>query len=103
MSRKNRYLQNDNWHHEFCDYLNLKIRRINMESEVSDNKHRRNWKTVKQLAAHNPAFSEAALRYHLFNREANGLKKHVRQIGRKLLIDEYGFVNEWIEDQSHNA
>lgn len=63
----------------------------------------KNWKTVKQIAKDNPAFSEASLRYHLFHRETNGLNKYVRQIGRKLLLDEYGFLNEWIEGQVHNA
>lgn len=74
-----------------------------MESAHPDLNKTRNWKTVKQLAEGNPAFSEASLRYHLFHRHTNGLNKYVRQIGRKILIDEYGFTNEWIEGNGENA
>ena len=77
-----------------------------MEKQNSAHQQIKNWKTVKKIAEDNPAFSEASLRYHLFHRETNGLNKYVRQIGRKLLIYEFGFVNEWIEskvsDSYHN-
>jgi len=56
----------------------------------------KNFKTVKTMSRKYPEHSEASLRYWLFNRNANGLSKHVRQIGRKILIDENGFLN-WIE------
>lgn len=69
-----------------------------MELSPPDCAKTRNWKTVKQLAEENPAFSEASLRYHLFHRHTNGLNKHVRQIGRKIIIDERGFINEWLEN-----
>lgn len=74
-----------------------------MESAQLDHNKPKNWKTVKGLAESNPAFSEASLRYLLFHRETNGLNRYVRQIGRKLLIDENGFMNEWIESQGGDA
>ena len=74
-----------------------------MESASPDYNKPKSWKTVKQLAEGNTAFSEASLRYYLFHRETNGLIKYVRQIGRKILIDEHGFFNEWIESQGEDA
>jgi hypothetical protein len=74
-----------------------------MELSPPDHNKTRSWKTVKQLAEDNPAFSEASLRYHLFHRHTNGLNKYVRQIGRKLIIDECGFINEWIEKNGMDA
>lgn len=70
-----------------------------MESTHLDSNKTKNWKTVKGLAESQPAFSESSLRYLLFHRETNGLNRYVRQIGRKLLIDEDGFLNEWVESQ----
>ena len=58
-----------------------------------------NYLTVKQMAAKHPAFSEASLRYHIFNEEKNGINKVIRRIGRKILINENQFL-EWIEQQS---
>ncbi len=55
--------------------------------------------TVKQFSERHPAFSESSMRFHLFHRETNGLNKYVRTVGRKILIDEDGFFNEWIENQ----
>lgn len=51
--------------------------------------------TVKQTAEKFPAFTESSIRYHLFHRKTNGLTKHIRKIGRKVLIDEVGFQS-WI-------
>lgn len=56
-----------------------------------------NYVTVKQLSEMFPAFSESSLRYHLFHRDNNNLSKHIRQIGKKILIDAHGFANEWID------
>lgn len=54
------------------------------------------FQTIKQLAAHNTAFSEPSLRWLVFNAETNGLSKAVIRIGRKILIDTDAF-SEWIE------
>lgn len=59
--------------------------------------------TVKQFAQKHPAFSEASLRYHIFNEETNGLSAAIIRIGRKILIKEDAFFN-WIEaQQTHNS
>lgn len=44
------------------------------------------------------AFTLSSLRWHLFNRESNGLDSAVIQLGRKLLIDEAAFV-VWLRSQ----
>lgn len=54
--------------------------------------------SVRRLSENHPDFSEASIRYLLFNREENGLSQHVRKIGKKLLIDEFGFI-DWIDNQ----
>ena len=38
----------------------------------------------------------AAMRWLVFKAKENGLDKHIRRIGRKVLIDENGFW-EWID------
>ena len=55
-------------------------------------------RTLRQLAAANPAFSEASLRWHVFNASKNGLDRAIVRIGRKVLIDEAEFSN-WLESQ----
>lgn len=52
--------------------------------------------TVKQFAAKHAAFSEASLRYHIFNEKNNGLSCALIRVGRKILIKENEFF-EWIE------
>lgn len=54
--------------------------------------------SVRRLSEKHPDFSEASIRYLLFNRDNNGLAEHVRKIGKKLLIDEHGFI-DWIDNQ----
>jgi hypothetical protein len=69
------------------------------------------WKTVAQIAASNPAFTENALRAHIWqatprkrslrSREpgdfpGNGLAPAIRRVGRRLLIHEPRF-HRWIE------
>lgn len=56
------------------------------------------WATPKQLSEIEPAFSLAAIRWHIFNAERNGLQPHVRRIGRKIIINIAGF-RLWIESQ----
>ncbi|MEM7618677.1 MAG: hypothetical protein AAF244_04765 [Pseudomonadota bacterium] len=54
--------------------------------------------TVKQFSQKHPAFSEASLRYHIFNEESNRLSPALLRVGRKILIKEEAFFN-WIENQ----
>ena len=54
--------------------------------------------TVKQLSTKCPAFSEASLRYHIFNARTNGLEKAIFRIGKKILFNEALFLS-WIEEQ----
>lgn len=63
--------------------------------------------TIKQLAARQPAFSEASLRYHVFMARrrsgtrgafpGNGLESAIVRVGRKVLISEAAFL-AWIQD-----
>ena len=55
--------------------------------------------TVTQFCQHHPAFTQGGLRWLLFNRETNGLKKAVVRVGRKLLIDENAFF-AWLDEQN---
>lgn len=57
--------------------------------------------TVKQFAERHPAFSEASLRYHIFNEETNNLSVAIVRIGRKILIKENVFF-DWVEAQQSN-
>ena len=45
--------------------------------------------TVEQVAKKIPALTEPAIRWHLFNRELNGLTKSgaVIKVGRRVLLD----------------
>lgn len=47
-------------------------------------------------------FTEAGIRWQLFNREHNGLNKAVIRIGKKLLVDEIAFVG-WLRSQREAA
>lgn len=63
------------------------------------------WLTVKMLAEAEPAFTEPAIRNYIFKSEdrkstggiipGNGLEKHIRRVGRKVLINHQGFL-DWI-------
>ncbi|HEY2345413.1 MAG TPA: DNA-binding protein [Xanthomonadaceae bacterium] len=55
--------------------------------------------TVEQLAEKYPAFTIPSLRWLLFNREHNGLKSAVVQLGRRVLIDEQAFV-AWLKSKA---
>lgn len=54
--------------------------------------------SVSQTAENIPGLSESAIRWHLFNRETNGLSRSgaVLQLGRRILIDQQIFI-EWIK------
>lgn len=52
-----------------------------------------------QIPSRHPAFSEASIRYLIFNAETNGFKKCIKRLGRKLLIEEGAFL-EFLENQN---
>ena len=56
------------------------------------------WATPKKLSVAEDAFSEASIRWHVFNAKRNGLEPHIRRIGRKVLINVAGF-RQWIAAQ----
>ena len=58
----------------------------------------RNLKTVKQLAESSPAFTEASLRWMIFNAETNGLDRALIKRGRRVLIDVPEF-ERWLDGQ----
>jgi hypothetical protein len=57
--------------------------------------------TVRQLAERLPAFSQASLRWLLFNADSNGLARSgaLLRPGRRILIDEAKFV-EWLRSKA---
>jgi len=55
-------------------------------------------RTLRQLAERNPAFTEGALRWHVFNSKSNGLDKAIVRVGRRVLIDEAEF-SRWLEQK----
>lgn len=57
-----------------------------------------NLRTLQQLAARNPAFSENALRWHVFHAKSNGLDRAIVRVGRRVLIDEIEF-SRWLESK----
>jgi hypothetical protein len=70
------------------------------------------WLTVKLLAAAEQAFTEPAIRNHVFNAEprqtskgpipGNGLAPHIRRVGSKVLINHGGFLS-WIDKSGANG
>lgn len=59
-------------------------------------------RTLRQLAERNPAFSESALRWHVFNARTNGLDTAIVRVGRRVLIDEVEF-DRWIQSKRERA
>ncbi len=58
--------------------------------------------TVKQTAQTYQAFTEASLRWLIFNERTNGFSVCVRRIGSKVLID-YDAFEDWIDSQAEAA
>jgi hypothetical protein len=62
------------------------------------------WRSVEALAerinsgAANPTMTPHAIRHHIRNADSNGLAPHVRRIGRKILINEPGFL-DWLSQR----
>jgi len=50
----------------------------------------RKLKTIKQFSKDNSAFSEASIRWQIFNEKSNGLKDvgAIVRMGRRVLVDE---------------
>ncbi|MCZ2099472.1 MAG: DNA-binding protein [Anaerolineae bacterium] len=59
-------------------------------------------RTLRQLAERNPAFTEGALRWHVFNAKSNGLDRAIVRVGRRVLIDEAEF-SRWLEGKREAA
>lgn len=58
--------------------------------------------TVSQVAELNPAFSEATLRWWIFNAERNGFSRCLIRIGGRVYIDRAAF-DEWLNDHRVEA
>jgi hypothetical protein len=63
--------------------------------------HNRDITTVQQFCERNPAFTEGAVRWHIFNAENNGLEAAgaIVRIGRRVYLDAEKFINTLIGDQ----
>jgi hypothetical protein len=53
--------------------------------------------SVAQLAELNPAFSEATIRWWIFNAETNGFNRCLIRIGGRVFIDRSAF-EAWLEE-----
>lgn len=62
------------------------------------------WRSAAALAerinagADTPTFTVHSIRHHIRNADRNGLAPHVRRIGRKVLVNEAGFI-EWLNSR----
>lgn len=59
--------------------------------------------SVEQTAEQIPALTQAAIRWHLFNRQTNGLSESgaVIKVGRRVLIDLPNYI-EWLKAQGED-
>ncbi len=59
---------------------------------------KRKLSTIKQFSTENSAFTEASLRWQIFNEKTNGLKESgaIVRMGRRVLIDEDRFF-DWLD------
>ena len=55
--------------------------------------------TVSQFAKKHVAFSEASLRWLIFNSSKNNFSPVLRRVGRRILLDESEFF-AWIDKQN---
>lgn len=60
--------------------------------------------TIAQLAQNQPAFTQASIRWHVFQAGENGLERSgaIIRLGRRVLIDEEKFV-DWVRGQGASA
>jgi hypothetical protein len=78
----------------------------------SNDSQSRTFLTVSQFASKHPAFSEASLRWIIFNAKerrgsqgavlSNGFETAIIRLGRKVLIDEQRFFEILSAGQSHH-
>ncbi len=59
-------------------------------------------KTAKQIVASCPALTKDSLKKMMFHSTTNGLETHLLRRGRRVLIDEQGFL-EWLRGQRRRA
>lgn len=66
---------------------------------------RQDWRSVNALVerinegARKPTMTSFGLRHYIAHADANGLRPHIRRLGRKILISESGFY-EWLNNQA---
>jgi hypothetical protein len=53
--------------------------------------------TVRQLSEKFPAFSQASIRWIIFNAQHNGASSFIHKIGRKIVIDDDAFL-QWVSN-----
>lgn len=70
---------------------------------------RRLWRSIPSLAyslndgeEKKKTFTEHSLRHYVRFASTNGLAEHVRRLGKKIIIDEYGF-RKWIDQQGRDS
>ena len=65
-----------------------------------------NWRSIPALAerlnagADHPTLTSHALRHYVRDANRNGLAPHIRRLGRKILVNESGFL-DWLEGRSN--
>jgi hypothetical protein len=71
---------------------------------MHDDTIRTDWRAIPALVeilnqgAEHPTFTDHAIRHLVRNAEANGLARHVRRLGRKILLSESGF-HAWLNSE----
>jgi len=61
------------------------------------------WRSIEALAerlnagAKHPTMTAHAIRHYVRNAGSNGLSQHVRRLGRKILVNEPGFL-DWLDN-----
>jgi hypothetical protein len=59
-------------------------------------------KTAKQIVAACPALTKDSLKKMMFHSKTNGLEAHLLRLGRRVLIDEEGFL-DWLRGRRRRA
>ena len=60
------------------------------------------FKTAKQIVASCPALTKDSLKKMMFHSRTNGLEVHLVRLGRRVLIDEQGFL-DWLRGRNRRA
>lgn len=69
---------------------------------------RKDWRSIPALAeiinrgSNKPTLTTHSIRHYIRNSNENGLRQHVRRLGRKILVSESGFF-EWLNNQREAA